>query len=531
MTINVTNISPAPGSTLVRAATLSFDVTFSPAELAEHVVQLAFDNAAYELAFDGSGFKAPYASSSRQAISGGYRYTIRRTGSWPGIPVVDVRAIGMGPGVAESFTPVLVLDKNARQTVVADDLDDEGAIQLAFAASGHIPGAQKTILIPAGRLASSGMLRYAADLDPTGIWDPIDVAKDYAIFATALSGTQAGAMGRNLGTRTTAAPTVVSATVDGSDPDKLVVVFSAPALFPGGAVTGLSLTGTAITIASVVSGNGTDTVTFDLSADFTGSETASFVVGSGRTAHSLNYNTALVATSTMSITLTGFVPASLAACAAWTRCYESAVQQLPSAGLPATFTSWTDQVGGSLQITKAGAGTPQRTSEGAIAFTNDATQRCKGAVSGFGSGDFAIFARFKYTSGSLGIPVAFDEDGAASVWIYIAIDNNSIDVSIFDGSDQVTLTDVFTTGTGYHSVWLERSGTTVTLRVDNRTPVTTTTSKNLSAITNVSLGNLVYAGPTPYQPLTGAVSDIAWKAAAASTTQERADVAARIAGR
>ena len=95
MTINVTNISPTPGSTLARAATLSFDVTFSPADaIVEHAVSIGYGSS-YELVWDGAGFRTPFTSSSRAPrAGGGYRYTVRRTGSWPGVPVLSVYALG-----------------------------------------------------------------------------------------------------------------------------------------------------------------------------------------------------------------------------------------------------------------------------------------------------------------------------------------------------------------------------------------------------------------------------------------------------
>lgn len=95
MTINVTNISPAPGSTLARGATLSFDVTFSPVDaIVEHAISIGYGSS-YELVWDGAGFRTPFTSSSRvPRAGGGYSYTIRRTGSWPGVPVLSVYALG-----------------------------------------------------------------------------------------------------------------------------------------------------------------------------------------------------------------------------------------------------------------------------------------------------------------------------------------------------------------------------------------------------------------------------------------------------
>jgi hypothetical protein len=95
VTINVTNISPAPGAPIALGGTLSLDVTWSPAPATAHNVLISYDGAT-EVAFDGTGFVVPYASSARVAIPGGWRYTLRRSGSWPKTPAVIVRDLGIG---------------------------------------------------------------------------------------------------------------------------------------------------------------------------------------------------------------------------------------------------------------------------------------------------------------------------------------------------------------------------------------------------------------------------------------------------
>lgn len=78
-------------------------------------------------------------------------------------------------------------------------------------------------------------------------------------------------------TENVSAPTVSSATVESGDPDALVVVFSKPVTVTN--LTGLSLDGswTGVTFSSIQSGNGTNTVTFDLDTDIVGGETGNFV--------------------------------------------------------------------------------------------------------------------------------------------------------------------------------------------------------------------------------------------------------------
>ncbi len=97
MTINITNINPAPGAPLADGVPLSFDVTFSPAESIQNIlVQLQFFGVG-ELVWDGGGFLVPYAgSSTREEIPDGYRFTIRRSGGWPGAPVISISPASAG---------------------------------------------------------------------------------------------------------------------------------------------------------------------------------------------------------------------------------------------------------------------------------------------------------------------------------------------------------------------------------------------------------------------------------------------------
>ncbi len=97
MTINVTNQAPSPGTALVTGAAISFDVTFDPPEDFETVL-VKFNYGTFtETPWDSTGFDGVYAGSSqRLEIPGGHRYTIRRSGAWPGIPTVSVVAFPGG---------------------------------------------------------------------------------------------------------------------------------------------------------------------------------------------------------------------------------------------------------------------------------------------------------------------------------------------------------------------------------------------------------------------------------------------------
>lgn len=93
------------------------------------------------------------------------------------------------------------------------------------------------------------------------------------------------------------APTVTSATIEDATPDELVVVFSEEVNVTN--TTGLTLDNdfSALTIDSIVSGNGTDTVTFQLSGSASNGETGDFVYSGSNTIEDLSGN-ALAAGST-----------------------------------------------------------------------------------------------------------------------------------------------------------------------------------------------------------------------------------------
>lgn len=90
----VSNISPTGPSTIIETQTLGFDVTGIPA-LQRVFVFVAFPGMELEeLAFDGTNFTEPYASlSTRNAITDGHRYLLRRGPVWPDSPAISVYAV------------------------------------------------------------------------------------------------------------------------------------------------------------------------------------------------------------------------------------------------------------------------------------------------------------------------------------------------------------------------------------------------------------------------------------------------------
>lgn len=433
-------------------------------------------------------------------------------------------------GASEAYAAgAVVLDGNKRITYTGP-----AAAFLTRAASGHKPGSRVLYEFPAG---STSSLKLSPDFNVKNC--SIDPATNLVtdwnaavpnLLALEQGITLTGGTIIQCAVPDTTPPTVVSSRADATNADAVTVVFSKPVSVK--ALTGLSLSfsvGTPRTITAIESGDGTSTVTFTLSGNLSSSDVLSFVVGSTRVA--ADYSDNLVATSTTSVKW------GLVSRAAWTRCWEAGVAMLPASGLPADFTSWTDQTGGVLQFTQAGAGHASRTSDPAVKFTNDSTQRLHCNTSPVSGSDFALFGRYKFTSVAVQdwIPFCYDTDGATSKWVRIICTDNAttttVQLSIYDGTTEHTASDSYTSDTNYHSVFIWRTGGTIYMQIDSRTPVSVSDSLVVTALSNVSIGNLVYAGPTSYKPGNGSVSDLALKAGAAFIGTEKADIIAYIGAR
>lgn len=88
----VSNFSPPNGTVIERADPIFFDVTDNTG-LFRRVIILVQQAARWEAAFDGDVFLAPYLSSARINIAGGFRFTLRRDEEWTGPVTVQVHAI------------------------------------------------------------------------------------------------------------------------------------------------------------------------------------------------------------------------------------------------------------------------------------------------------------------------------------------------------------------------------------------------------------------------------------------------------
>ena len=90
----VDNFSPPPGTPIESDTPISFDVTDDSGIFSKIFVMAIFDALGdWEVIWDGSQFSDRYLSSGRVGISGGFRYTVERTGGWPADLLVRVCAI------------------------------------------------------------------------------------------------------------------------------------------------------------------------------------------------------------------------------------------------------------------------------------------------------------------------------------------------------------------------------------------------------------------------------------------------------
>lgn len=326
MTLNVSNFSPAPGTSPARGAALAFNVTFSPVTTERpHIVRIAFGNTSYELVFDGEGFVEPYVASSRTSeVVGDYRYTIRRNGHWPSPPVVSVREIGTIELPIIPYSSAVDLTLSGRM-IYAGENSGEFLAGLS-ATSGFTPRTEIEWFVSAGSAAS---VKLADNIDPDGEWaDLFDADKDFTLFVTAITATTLVSSAKATPPIVTTVPTVGSPTVAASDLDRLIAPFSAPMqcavspTFPSGDVTGLSLGGTMViarTLTGLVSGNGTNQHIYSLSGDLNVADAPTFVVGSSRTLAAMNGPKVGTGSTDIEITGTAYDWSAVANVSLWLR--------------------------------------------------------------------------------------------------------------------------------------------------------------------------------------------------------------------
>ena len=89
----VANQSPAPGTAIAADNPITFEVTDDSGAFARVIVSVTIAGVT-EVVHDGTQFRGYYSSSSsRSMISGGWSYTVLRTGGWPSAPTFEVFAI------------------------------------------------------------------------------------------------------------------------------------------------------------------------------------------------------------------------------------------------------------------------------------------------------------------------------------------------------------------------------------------------------------------------------------------------------
>jgi len=91
----VGNFDPPAGTAILKTTPVSFDITEESGEFGRiFVVAFYAATGVSELIHDGDGFRGYYAAtSSRQVIAGGFRYTVLRSRGWPSAPTIQTFAV------------------------------------------------------------------------------------------------------------------------------------------------------------------------------------------------------------------------------------------------------------------------------------------------------------------------------------------------------------------------------------------------------------------------------------------------------
>lgn len=188
MALEISNFDPAPSQGIGSGAPLRFDVTGTGA----YALIVEIDGVR-QLAWDGAAFAIPFAGqSSRSAISGGYRYTLRRNDNrWPLYPSILLRALSDSAGADVDPTPntIPVRGGSGELNATAHEATDGTRSATLAASSDEVgvigTGAAPTVLQATGdtRIALTGsgqielqqwvtsawVTRATLSISPTGI--------------------------------------------------------------------------------------------------------------------------------------------------------------------------------------------------------------------------------------------------------------------------------------------------------------------------------------------------------------------------
>jgi hypothetical protein len=103
----ITDFDPSLATTIASNATVAFSITDETGLFFVMAVLMKFESrGVYEVVHDGTAFGPQYfGNSTRVAVSGGFRYTLRRRDGWPEKLKVRVLAIDRGGNTAIVDSP------------------------------------------------------------------------------------------------------------------------------------------------------------------------------------------------------------------------------------------------------------------------------------------------------------------------------------------------------------------------------------------------------------------------------------------
>jgi hypothetical protein len=90
----IANVTPPVSTVISSSQIISLDVTDNLWQLSDVLIMCRFSGTSlYEVVHDGNSFGPMYLTSLRTPISGGYTFSVLRTGGWPTSPSIFAAAI------------------------------------------------------------------------------------------------------------------------------------------------------------------------------------------------------------------------------------------------------------------------------------------------------------------------------------------------------------------------------------------------------------------------------------------------------
>lgn len=206
--------------------------------------------------------------------------------------------------LAEEAAPLMDVDPPSHIITVAGNKrttltgDGSTTLALALASSGHANGGRHLIIVPAGAFSGLASGGFPSNMRIGG--DTYVPSLEYQIRLERDNGKIVGAA-RSIQAEDVTVPTITSATANTANPNAVTVDFSDTAYYDDDRPLP-TLTGVALTVTALESGNGSSRFVYTLSGNLDGSETLSIVFPSDSGVQDSNGNLLAPVTEPVDIT-------------------------------------------------------------------------------------------------------------------------------------------------------------------------------------------------------------------------------------